>query len=657
MKVTEIAVHHPLVVAAFTSSLAIFGILAYTSMSIAVVPNVNFPSVTVSTPYPGADPETVEAAVTTPIESALATLQNIDVNGLTSTSLQGMSVVQVQFNTAADPNTVSTDAERVVNGARNQLPPNPNIVPSIIKLDPNAISVVTVAFTGDQPLALMEDFAENVLQKQFNNVPGVSSTTIQSGLTREVHVLVNEGALRARGLAVTDVVSALQSGQFQTPAGTIWQGDRSYNVYFDALAHQVPDLRNLVVKQQPSGPVYLRDVATVQDTYQQRQAIVRVNGQEGLAIGVAKTPQASTIDVVNAVKAAIDTLQPQLSQGTRLDVVVDRSVYTQQSFNTVQRSLVEAVIATGLILLLFIHTWRSTAIVLLSIPTSVLTAFAVMSLLGYNLNLMTMRALTLAIGILVDDSIVVLENIARHLGMGKNPIRAAIEGRSEIGLAAITITMVDVVVYVPIAIMVSSVTGQFIRGAQAFGDIFKALAVAILLMYMLMMMLFNSVTLPLAVIVMMSLPLATVGAFGAMALTDTPFTLFSLLGFAVLLGLVGKNAILLVDYTEILEQRGYNRTDALLEAGPTRLRPILMTTLSVMSALLPIASGLEEGSELLKAAAVVLIGGLLTSTLLTLVFVPAMFTVFDDIQRGIGRLLRRGAPENHPHGDTGTGEV
>jgi HAE1 family hydrophobic/amphiphilic exporter-1 len=195
--------------------------------------------------------------------------------------------------------------------------------------------------------------------------------------------------------------------------------------------------------------------------------------------------------------------------------------------------------------------------------------------------------------------------------------------------------------------------GQGYRGAQGFSDIFKALAVAIFLMYMLMMMLFNSLTLPLAVL--MSLPLAIVGAVGAMALTNTPFTLFSLLGFAVLLGLVGKNAILLVDYTEILEQRGYNRTDALLEAGPTRLRPILMTTLSVQSALLPVATGLEQGSELLRSAAVVLIGGLLTSTLLTLFFVPAMYTVFDDAQGLFGRLLRRGAPEElSPAEDAGT---
>jgi hydrophobic/amphiphilic exporter-1 (mainly G- bacteria), HAE1 family len=164
-------------------------------------------------------------------------------------------------------------------------------------------------------------------------------------------------------------------------------------------------------------------------------------------------------------------------------------------------------------------------------------------------------------------------------------------------------------------------------------------------MYMLMMVLFASLTLPLAVL--MSLPLAVVGSFGAMALTHTPFTLFSLLGFAVLVGLVGKNAILLVDYTEILQARGYERNAALLEAGPTRLRPIVMTTMSVMAALLPIASGLEEGSELLKSAAVVLIGGLLTSTLLTLVFVPAMFTLFDDFQHWVQNRFRR-RPRHQP---------
>src|SRR5581483_5520756 len=207
----------------------------------------------------------------------------------------------------------------------------------------------------------------------------------------------------------------------------------------------------------------LGDVATIDETYKKRSTIVRVNGHEGLALVVTKLPDANTIDVVNRVKQAIARLQPQLPADSHLDVVVDSSTYTAKSFNTVQRALLEAALATGLILLLFLHTLRNTLIVLIAIPTSLLSTLTMMSVLHYNLNLLTMMALTLSVGILVDDSIVVLENIFRHLNLGKSPFVAALEGRSEIGLAALTITMVDVVVYLPIAIAVSGVSGEFIR--------------------------------------------------------------------------------------------------------------------------------------------------------------------------------------------------
>jgi HAE1 family hydrophobic/amphiphilic exporter-1 len=1041
VKLTEFAVQKPLVVLAVTIAIGIFGVFAYATLGVAIMPNVNFPSVVVTTVYPGADPETVETAVTKPIEDAIATLPNIEPNGLTSISSPSVSTIVVQFSTAVNADLVSVDVERVVNSVRNRLPPEVD-PPTVAKVDINAAGVATIVLSGNQPLTALQDLAENVLQKQLNALPGVGAATIRSGITREIHVLVDEAQLKGRDLSINNVVQTLQTQQLEVPAGTITQGTRDYSVYFDSLAASPQDLGKLVVRQTPAGAVYLRDVARIEDTYRKQSAIVRVNGQEGIALIIVKLPEANTISVVEEVRHALHRLEAQLPPGTRLDVVVDASTYTEKSFHTVQRALLEAVLCTGLILLLFLHTWRSTLIVLVSIPISLLATLAMMRVLNYNLNLLTMMALTLSVGILVDDSIVVLENIARHLGMGKTRFAAAIEGRSEIGLAAVTITFVDVVVYLPIAVMVSGVPAQFLRpfalviaaatlvsllvsftltpllasrflrdehrsqgrsplarfgrawdrgfawleeryewllrhalprrwlvigigvasfvlglglwrlgligsdffpsgdqsevditltmppgtslaatnaaaldverglreypevrsvysivgqtggpfpgagtgtnqaqiaallvppgerarssaeigaewrqrfatsipsarvriglpnafgfggfgaqpiqvqvqgvdpavlnplaaqieeavravpgavavqnsnenvqaqlraridwsraadlgvtpqnagvalrtaidgfrsnttqyrrpgqsaidirvldanaavatpedirslpvsgangvvtlgqlttiervdiptsirhvnrlrsvtisgepgpgqlvgnvqaavaravsevplpagyvvtytgqgqqGSTAINDIFRALGVAVLLMYMLMMMLFSSLTLPVAVL--MSLPLALVGSFGAMALTKTPFTLFSLLGFAVLVGLVGKNAILLVDYTKILQARGYERDAALLAAGPTRLRPIIMTTLSVMAALLPIASGLEEGSELLKSAAVVLIGGLLTSTLLTLVFVPAMFTIFDDAQRWVGRLFRRRA--------------
>jgi HAE1 family hydrophobic/amphiphilic exporter-1 len=1021
-------------VLAVTVAIVLFGTYGYQNMGVAVMPNVNFPMVTVTTIYPGADPETVESKVTKPIEDAIAALPNIDHNGLTSTSSQGISSVVVQFNTAANPEMVSVDVERVVNGARSKLPPEAE-PPTVMKIDLNAFGVMTVMLSGPQSLTALQELAEDRIQQQLGTLPGVSSATIQSGVVREIQVRVDQNRLQSSSLSINQVINALQSQQLEMPAGTITQGGRDYSIYFDALVTSPEQLGAVPVLATENGTVYLRDVATIQDTFQKRARIVRVNGREGIALVIAKLPQANTLSVAEQVKHAIERLDPTLPPDTHLSVVVDASLYTEKSFHTVQRALFEAVIFTGLILLLFLHTWRSTLIVLMSIPTSLLATLVAMGLLNYNLNLLTMMALTLSVGILVDDSIVVLENIYRHFDMGKPPFQAALDGRSEIGLAALTITLVDVVVYVPISVMLAGISAEFIRpfaltiafatlaslavsftltpllasrllrhsqasggrspltrfgeawdagfafverqyagllrhalpkrwlvimvglasfvggmylpmsgkigtdffptgdqsdigitmtlppgtalettnratlelervlatrpeihtvysivgqlstgfggdsgansaqvqallvpptqrsqsnseigaqlrdelaatipgakiqvgynnpfgwgafggqpiqifvqgsdpatldtfaadvlqtmrevpratsvrssnddvqtqvrakvdwqraadlgvnpqsaalalrtaidgykstssqyrrtgrssvdirilssnagnatmedigalpvaagngtvrldqfvtfqrqeiptairhvmrlrsvtigaepseghlvgdaqqavitaidrlpvpsgaavtyagqgqqGSDAFTGIIRAMQVAILLMYMLMMVLFGSLTLPLAVL--MSLPLAAVGALGAMALTRTPFTLFSLLGLAVLLGLVGKNAILLVDYTEILRQRGADRTTALLQAGPTRLRPIVMTTVSIIAALLPIASGLEEGSELLKSAAVVLIGGLLTSTLLTLVFVPAMYTIFDDMQSWVLR--------------------
>jgi HAE1 family hydrophobic/amphiphilic exporter-1 len=1038
VKLTEFAVRNPLVILAVTTSILVFGAFAYAGMGVAITPNVNFPSVVVTTVYPGADPATVETNVSRPVEDAIAGLPNIEKNGLTSISSQGVSTVMVQFTTAANPDLVAVDVERVVSSTRSKLPTDAD-PPTVSKVDLNAFGVATVIFSGNQPLTTLQDVAENTIQKRFNAVPGAGATNVRSGITREIHVSVDEAALKARGLTINSVTNAIQGQQLEVPAGTITRGGTDFSVYFDSLAQSPDKLGDLVVTQTQTGTIRLKDVAKIEESYKKRNAIIRVNGQEGLALVVTKLANANTITVVDGVKKAIDELQPQLPPGTQLNIVVDSAVYTAKSFNTVQKALLEAIVATGLILLLFLHTWRSTLIVLVSIPTSLLSTFVMMSVLNYNLNLLTMMALTLSVGILVDDSIVVLENIYRHIDMGKAPRVAAIDGRSEIGLAALTITFVDVVVYLPIAIMLSGVSAQFLRpfaitiavatlasllvsftltpllasrflahaaeggtglwarfgrawdngfmwlerryegllkhslphrwlvilgglasmafgislwmmgligsdffpsgdqselditltmpsatsldetdaatksferllrtypevmtlysvvgassdgfgggtnanqsqitallvspherhrssaaigdelrvvlqsaapsakvqvgrpnafgfggfggqpiqalvqgndakvvndlslqveqafrgvpgaagirnsneevlpqirvtvdwqraadlgvsvqsagvairtaidgwksnanqfrrpgqssidirvinagaagaspesiaalpvlgnsgqvvqlgqfatirqvntptsirhvnrlrsvtisaepgegklvgdvqasieqsvkqvpmpagyavtyagqggdGGDAFIAIFQALGMAIILMYMLMVMLFGSLVLPLAVL--MSLPLSVVGAFGAMALTQTPMTLFSLLGFAVLVGLVGKNAILLVDYTEILRARGRDRMAALQEAGPTRLRPIIMTTMSVMVALTPIASGLEEGSELLQAAAVVLIGGLLTSTLLTLVFVPAMYTIFDDMQSVVLRLFRR----------------
>lgn len=1048
MKITQFSIRNPLVVAALTIALACYGVATYFSLGVALFPNVSFPVVAVTTVDAGADPATIETQVTKPIEDAVATLPNID--SITSTSGEGVSSVSVQFTTAANPNLVSVDVERAVNSVRSQLPSDAE-APAIAKLDLGQIPVIYVALSGPQPLDQLQQVATDRIQRQLEAVPGVSSVRVQGGRAREIEVKVDLARLQARGIGLNTVQQALQTEQVEVPAGVLTApGGKELNVRLNGLVAQPNDLAKIVIAQTASGPVYLGDVATIQDGTKKATIISRVNGKPAIVLTASKLASANTIQVSTGIRQAMARIQTSLPAGMRLDVTYDAATYTQQSFNTIQKTLVEAVIFTGLILLLFLHTWRSTSIVLVSIPTSVLSTFVGMRILGYDLNLMTMLALTLSVGILVDDSIVILENIYRHLSLGEPPIVASVNGRAEIGLAAITITLVDVVVYVPLALM-SGIGGDFIRpfalviacatlvsllvsftltplltsrflnatdatkdgtgplrafgrrwdagmerlgrgyrlllrgvltghlvrlgpirvgmrwgvvalgtltfaagiglvafglvgfdffpsgdqsevditlkmppatalattdavvqqldarlhalpevretfiitggsgngggisaggdtslifvllkpkserarssreiadqlrqtlpsglpgaklyvnlpnafgfggfggqaiqvavrgpnpevlntlvdrvesqvksvpgavevnssnesvraetvfqinrsraadagvtaqqaalalrtavdgavvskyrqpgqddvdirlisddayraspdnlgslplltnkgtivrleqvgtvvtgvaptqinhvdrertvtiyasagqgrdvgtvqrdleqklsqlplppgytikyagsaaqGADSFSAIFQALGIAIVLMYILMTMLFGSLMLPLAVLC--SLPLAVVGSLTGMALTQTPFTIFSMLGFALLVGLVGKNAILLVDYTDTLRKHGADRTSALLEAGPIRLRPILMTTLSIIVGLAPVALGVEEGSELLKAAAVVLIGGLTTSTLLTLVVVPAMYTIFDDINSFAGRLGRR----------------
>jgi hydrophobic/amphiphilic exporter-1 (mainly G- bacteria), HAE1 family len=1066
VRFTEFSVRNALIVAAVTLALAFLGLYAYASMGVGITPNISFPLVIITTTDAGADPATVESQITKPIEDAVAALPNLDT--ITSTSSDGVSSVAIQFTTAANSELAPVDVERIVNSARGKLPAEAD-PPSITKFETSAFPVLTVAASGPQPLVDLQRVSTDVIERAFSAVPGVQSVQTTGGDVREVQIQVDPDKLQAYGLGLNTLQLALQSDQIQSPAGLLSASGKDVTVRLNALVTRPEQLAQIAVATTSTGVVHLGDVATIGDSVKRTQTINRLNGVSAVTLVVTKTASANTLAVSKGVRDAMTRLEPVLPEGMRLDVVSDAATYTQQSFDTIRKTLIEAIILTGLILLLFLHTLRGTLIVLIAIPTSVLTTFALMNVMGMNLNLFSMLALTLSVGILVDDSIVVLENIYRHLGMGEPPLIAALTGRREIGLAALTITMVDVVVYVPIA-LISGIAGDFIRpfalvvaaatltslavsftltpllasrflirpyalgqgndwlttfgrtwdrgfdslelqyerllralltrnllplgfvgagllrltggrvgrrgpraiglrwaailagflaalagvallgagligldifpsgdqsevdmgltmppatsitetyaavqsieqklksvpevrevysstgggstgfgvasgdtsqitvllvpkgqrtrtsaqiaeefnrtlppgipksrlnvslpnafgfggfggqpiqvavqgpdpvtlnrlvdqateligtvpgaadvnnsnqkvqpeyvlevdhthaadlgvtplqaatalhiavdgqvvsklhqlgrddvdirligndafrasptnlptlpiltatgglvqlgqlgsvvpgsaatqiahvarersvtisasasgrlvgdvlsgvqsrlagmvlpvgytitysgqaaqGGSAFADIFKALGVAVLLMYLLMLMLFKSVTVPLAVL--MSLPLAIVGALGAMALTGSPFTLFSLLGIAVLVGLVGKNAILLVDYTDTLRKRGMGRTDALLKAAPTRLRPILMTTFSIIASLTPVAVGLEEGSELLKSAAVVLIGGLLTSTLLTLVFVPAMYTIFDDVQEFVVGLARRIAP-------------
>ncbi|MCC7369360.1 MAG: efflux RND transporter permease subunit [Chloroflexi bacterium] len=1052
MGLTRVAITRPVFILMVISAMVILGLVSFSRLNAELFPSINFPVVTVVTTYSGASPDDVDRLVTQPLQDAIAGIADIDV--LQSSSAEGRSQITITFLDSANTDTAAIDVQRRVGAVVNQLPADAD-TPSVLKLDPGLQPVLFLAFNGNMPLDRLFVLADDKIKPRLESQNGVASVTISGGLQREVQILVNPDRLRAYGLTIDQVSQAIARENQGQPSGSIDRGRERINLRVYGLFQSVEDIRAVQIPTNGGQNIRLVDVAEVVDTFKKPTSRTWLNGQEAVSLTITKQSGSNEIATVDGVRAEIARVNKDLPSGASISIISDNSVATRNSLRGVQQSLIEAVALTGLVLLVFLHTLRSTVIVLFAIPTSLITTFLAMLFLGFTLNLMSSIALVMVIGVLVDDSIVVLENIFRHLEMGEEPKDAAIKGRSEIGLAAIAITLVDVVVFTPVAFMSGTVGGffrqfglviaaatllslfvsftltpmlasrwlksghhepsftpwrLFLRGfeafmdgtrqvygrmiawvlrhrwvpvlaavitlgaaiamvplglikfefipasdngqvsvtvemppgssleatenvlkvinsriadipeiefylaasgqgggsgfgasgsgvrfgrvqivlyplhdrhrsnvqiadeviertrdipvatirvatasggggssqpiqalitgedpqtlqavaarvqetlagisgardvtnsvaasnpetrvipdrqrmadsgvsaqqlaqvlrtavdgsvttklraegqdevdvrlllaeqaradvgsilaipmtatrggqsatinvgqvarasevagptsvdrrnrqrlvtigaslgagvplndvtrplqqavtemtadgtipagyvvslggqseqqAKAFNNLILALALSVILEYMLLAALYESMILPFAT--MFALPLAVIGAFVGLAVTGNTLNLLSMIGVIVLMGLVGKNGILLIDYTNTLRNQGRARNDALREAGETRLRPILMTTVALVAGLTPLAIGLEEGSETYKGMASVIIGGMLSSTLLSLLVVPCMYTYFDDLQRLIVRLWRwrpfrrGGMAEPHP---------
>src|SRR5579864_7315645 len=458
MQLTRLAIQRPVLMLMAIGAFLVFGLVSWTRLGVDLMPTLNFPIVVVSTVYPGASPDAVSTLVTKPIEDAVATVNDIDY--MQSTSTEGLSVVVIFFTDKASSDS-SIEVQRHVSTIRGSLPVDVRD-PSIEKYDPNAAPILQLTFSGTSDLASLQQFAENTIQKQLEATNGVAQVTLIGGLEREIDVQVDENKLQARGLSLLQVNQALGADNLNIPTGTLTQDGMDWMVRLDTQAQTPAALNNVLIANTSAGPIYLRDVATVQDTYKKVTNINRSNGHSAVGISVFKQASANTVETADAVKRTLAQLQSTLPQGTSVDIATDASTYTRESVSDVQRELATAILLTGLVLLVFLHTLRSSLIVLLAIPTSLISTLGVMYIFGFTLNMMSLMGLTLTVGILVDDSIVVLENTFRHLGLGEGPREAALSGRSEIGFAAIAITMVDVVVFAPIGFM-SSYVGQYMR--------------------------------------------------------------------------------------------------------------------------------------------------------------------------------------------------
>jgi HAE1 family hydrophobic/amphiphilic exporter-1 len=478
MGLTRLAIHRPLTVLMAILALVVMGVRAYTMMQVDRLPKSDLPYVTVVVVYPGASPEDITQDVIKPIEGAVASVSGL--KNITAQANENVGAVILEFDMGVDGAKAATDVDRAVSAIRGDLPDGIQ-QPRIVQADLSAVPIVQIALTGPQGQDALYAVARDDLKPALESVSGVGSVSLSGGREREIHVDADPARLAAYGLPIEALGQVLAYANVSAPSGSVEQGRQSTAIRslgrFNSLADiedtliiggpispQVPErlLPKVPQGMDTAGSVKVKDVATVSDGYAEASRLVRYNGRDGVLLKIVKTGDANAIQVADAVRAQVETFKAKLPAGASVDVVVDDSKLTRQMVAGVQEDLILAILITALIILLFLHTIRSTMIVLLAIPTSIIATFLVMWALGFSLNTLTLMALTLVIGILVDDSIVVLENIQRHLGMKKTPAQAALDGRSEIGLAAIAITLVDVVVYVPVA-FTSGFVGQFFR--------------------------------------------------------------------------------------------------------------------------------------------------------------------------------------------------
>ena len=463
MTLSELSIKRPSFIIVIFTILVGGGLISYNQLSYELLPDFSPPLLTVTTTYPGVSPATVETQVSKPMEDALSGLENI--SEVTAFSLDNASLMLLEFKASADIDKSLEDAQRKINNVLNSLPEGAQ-TPVIAKIEPNASPVLQVSAVASNmdDRSLMELMDDQILP-QIKQTKGVAEVQVIGGERRAFRINVDKDKLKRYGFTLTNVNQAIASSNVEFPTGKVKGESEQMTVRLAGKYSTLADIENLILFSRGISSVKLKDVAEVLDASEDQVAVSRLNGVNGIGLRVKKQSDANAVDMSVATKERFKFLEEKYKkEGLKFTVATDTSRPTVESVDAVIHDLELAVLLVAAVMLLFLHSMRNAFIVLISIPASLITTFVAMYLLGYTLNLMTLLAMSLVIGILVDDSIVVLENIYRHLQMGKKRRQAALDGRNEIGFTALAITLVDVVVFSPVVFIegtISDILHQF----------------------------------------------------------------------------------------------------------------------------------------------------------------------------------------------------
>ena len=448
MNFTELFIRRPVMTTLVMAGMLIFGLVAYRQLPVSDLPAVDYPTISVSASLSGASPETMASSVATPLEKQFSTIPGVET--MTSTSTQGSTSISLQFALSRDIDAAAQDVQAAISQAQRQLPRDV-LPPSFRKVDPSSSPILYYALrTTTLPLPQLNEYAETFLAQRLSTIDGVAQVQVYGSMKYAVRIQIDPQELTSRNIGIDEVSAAIENGNVNLPTGILWGTDKAYSVESQGQLNNAADFGALVVTYRDGAPVRLRDLGRVIDSVQDTKRASWFNGQRAVVLAVQRQPGTNTVAVAERVKAEVEHLRPQIPPAIDIATLNDRSLTVKESVNDVKFTLFLALCLVVMVIFLFLRNLRATMIPSLALPMSLVGTFAVMYLLGYSLDNLSLMALTLAVGFVVDDAIVVLENIVRHIEAGEPVMQAAIRGSREISFTVLSMTLSLVAVFIPV---------------------------------------------------------------------------------------------------------------------------------------------------------------------------------------------------------------
>jgi len=461
MNLSELCIRRPVMTTLMTASIIAFGVFGFRLLPVSALPKVDFPTIAVTATLPGASADTMAASVAGPIERQLSTIAGI--TSMSSTSAQGTTAITIQFDLNRNIDAAALDVQTALTIAQRRLPIELTTPPSFRKVNPAEFAILFVSLSSSTlPLSAVNDYADIVLGQSLSQIPGVAQVQIFGPQKFAIRVQADPEAAAARGLALEDIRTAVSRANSSTPVGTINGPSQDVALQASGQLDKAADYRQVVVAWRNGSPIKLDEVAKVYDSVENDKVATWFNGQRSIVLGIQKQPDANAVAVVDGIRAKLPSLRAQIPASVEMTVTLDRSVSVRQSVADVQETLLIAIGLVIVVIFLFLRSASATFIPALAVPISILGTCAVMYVLDYSINNMTLLALTLSVGFVVDDAIVMLENIVRHIEQGMKPYEAALKGAREIGFTILSITFSLIAVFIPVLLM-GGIVGRVFR--------------------------------------------------------------------------------------------------------------------------------------------------------------------------------------------------